>query len=116
MQFLRRWLKAETAPTVALHPSRTLEIQAPAARTFERCVEGIERVLGGNVARKDPHAGTIEATFGLVGSERLNVSVEAIDANASRVRIESRRGALAAPQRQEGSSSYVDALCAFLSE
>jgi len=113
VQFFRRWLTPETARDVSLNPSRTLEMPASPASAFDRCVDGIERVLGGSIDRKDPSAGTIEARFGLINSERLSVNIDAGEDGCSRVRIESRRGASAERPR---SSQYVDALYAFLTE
>ncbi|HZT12096.1 MAG TPA: hypothetical protein VFA29_04815 [Candidatus Baltobacteraceae bacterium] len=113
MQFFRRWLAPQTASDVSLNPSRTLQMRASPASAFDRCLDGIERVLGGSIDRKDRSAGTIEARFGLINSERLSVSIEPGEDGSSRVRIESRRGASAERPR---SSQYVDALYAFLTE
>lgn len=75
-------------------------------------MEGIERVLGGYVRDSDASAGRIEATFGLVNSERLSVSVEPLESNRSRVIIESRRSLSPEPARE---SQYVDVLANWLS-
>ena len=107
MRFLRRWLRVERPPGVALFPARTLEIPADAARVYDRCVSAIEDVLGGHVYQGDRTAGAIEAGFGLVNSERLRVTIENHGENAARVRIESRRGAIS---EQPHGSSYVDTL------
>jgi hypothetical protein len=93
---------------VALHPSRTIELDVPASEVFDRCISGIEQILGGNISTSDVSAGTIEANFGLINSERLTVTIKPVDERKTSVTIESRRGAiLEQPQR---SSSYVDAL------
>ncbi|HEX5274258.1 MAG TPA: hypothetical protein VFW34_03205 [Candidatus Rubrimentiphilum sp.] len=66
-------------------------------------------MLGGVVREERP--GTIEATFGLIGSERLTCTIAALDSRRSRVTIETRRGAQpvsAAP------SPYVKALADYL--
>ena len=75
----------------------------------ERCRYGIESVLGGVVREERP--GAIEATFGLVDSERLTCTVFDLGEGRSRVTIETRRGA------QPGNpppSPYVKALADYL--
>lgn len=111
MRYLFKWLKVERPSGVALHPSRTLELDVPPAEAFERCVRGIEQVLGGIVRDADAARGSIEATFGLVDSERMSISVTPLETGRSRVLVESRRGASAAPAKP---SSYVQALAEFL--
>lgn len=111
MRYLLKWLKPERPSGVALHPSRTLELDVPPPRAFQRCTQGIEDVLGGIVRESDPARGRIEATFGLVDSERISVSVTPLEAERSRVLIESRRGASVGPAKP---SAYVKALADFL--
>lgn len=111
MRFLRRWLHVERPPGVALHPSKTIDLDMPAQAAFERAVHGIDFVLGGAVRESNAQRGTIEATFGLVNSERMTVSVTAIDESHARVVIESRRGVSG---QSPPSSQYVDALAAYL--
>jgi hypothetical protein len=111
MRFLFKWLRVERPAGVALHPSRMIELPTPPATAFERSIEGIDRVLGGIVRDADRTHFTIEATFGLINSERLTVRIEAIPGDRSRVIIESRRGVTGEPPR---GSQYVDALAKFL--
>jgi len=66
-------------------------------------------VLGGVVREECP--GTIEATFGLIGSERLTCTIAGLDDGRSRVTIETRRGAQAG---HPAPSSYVKALADYL--
>ena len=105
------WLGIAPRKTIALHPSRTIELAVPKDAAYDRCRDGIERVLGGVIREEDRERGTIEAGFGLIFSERLTCSVTAIDGVHSRVRIEARRGAQAATALP---SSYVDALADYL--
>jgi len=105
------WLGIARPPTLALHPSRTIELSLSKDEAFERCRDGVERVLGGFVREADRERGTIEAGFGLIFSERLTCTVSAVDATHSRVVIEARRGAQAATAMP---SSYVDALANYL--
>jgi hypothetical protein len=111
MRYLFKWLKPERPSGVALHPSRTVELDVPPAQAFARCIEGVEHLLGGIVRESDADRGRIEATFGLVDSERISVSVTPLEEERSRVLIESRRGALAGPAKP---SQYVKALAEFL--
>jgi hypothetical protein len=111
MKHLRNWLRPERPPGVSLHPARTVEVPASQPVVFDTLVSGIQQVLGGNVSAVDTERGTMEATFGLVNSERLSITVAGSDAGSTRVTIEARRGAVA---DQPASSSYVDALANFL--
>jgi hypothetical protein len=111
VRFLFKWLRVERPPGVALHPTRTIELDVPPSAAFERSVLGIENTLGGVVRDSDRDRGTIEATFGLIDSERLSVAIEPLERNRSRVVIESRRGAMA---QQPSGSQYVDALADYL--
>ena len=95
--------------TAALHPSRSVELELPQAAAQERCRYGIEGVLGGVVREERP--GTIEATFGLIDSERLTCTIASVDAVRSRVTIETRRLAHAGTPAP---SPYVSALADYL--
>ena len=81
-----------------------------AEEAFARCKFGIEQVLGGVVNTEQPYE-SLEASFGLVHSERLTCSLIAIDAARTRVTIETRRGV----QRDAPPSSYVSELARYLS-
>lgn len=111
MSFLFKWLRVERGERVALHPTRTLEVAASFEEAFERCIHGIERILGGVVRERDLARGSIEATFGLTFSERLTCRLERRDAGRTHVRIDSRRGAVGQPRNQ---SDYVDRLAEWL--
>jgi hypothetical protein len=111
MSFIFKWLRPERPPGVALHPSRTIELDVPFETAFDRCIDGIEGALGGVIRERDAQNGTIEATFGLVNSERLSVSLDRTADGRTRVLIESRRGLTTEPAR---GSQYVDALAGYL--
>lgn len=113
MKFLRDWLRVERPPGVATHASQTVELETPYGDAFAKCVRGIEDVLGGAVREADEQRGSIEATFGLVNSERLTCDISRLDEQRTRVRIESRRGPSAEPPKP---SQYVSALAAFLAK
>jgi len=105
------WLGIDRPDTIALHPSRVIEVALSKDEAFDRCRDGIERVLGGIVREGDRERGTIEATFGLMFSERLTCTIAGIDATHARVVIETRRG----PQSVTAMpSSYVNALADYL--
>ncbi|HET9393166.1 MAG TPA: hypothetical protein VFO29_06590 [Candidatus Rubrimentiphilum sp.] len=105
------WLGIAAPKTIALHPSRTIELAVSKDEAFDRCRDGIERVLGGFIRDEERERGTIEAGFGLINSERLTCTVAALDAEHSSVLIEARRGAQAATATP---SSYVTALADYL--
>jgi hypothetical protein len=111
VKFLRDWLRVERPSGVGLHAAQTVELDRPYDEVFALCVRGIEDVLGGAVRERDERRGIIEATFGLIDSERLTCIIERIDPERARVTIESRRGASAEPAKP---SQYVHALAEFL--
>lgn len=111
MKFIRTWLHVERPPGVALHAAQTLELDRAHDEVFAQCVRGIEDVLGGAVRTSDREGGSIEATFGLIDSERLTCSIVPLDRGRTRVVIESRRGARPEPAKP---SQYVRALAEFL--
>jgi len=89
-----------------------VKVPLSAAAAFDRCAEGIERVLGGVIRERDDARGFIEATFGLIFSERLNCTVTEMNDGACVV-IESRRGV----QREAVKTSrYVDILADYVME
>lgn len=111
MKFFRNWLRVDRPSSAALHPTRTLVIEAPASAVYAACISAIEHTLGGHVYEQNAAAGRIDATFGLVNSERLSVTLAALEEEKTRVTVESRRGALS---QQRASSDYVDALTNYL--
>lgn len=111
MKFLRDWLRIERPAGVAPTASQRLEIDLSFSDAWRKCVAGIEDVLGGAVREADERQGTIEATFGLVNSERLTCSLKERSETVTEVLIQSRRGASAQPAKP---SEYVRALAQFL--
>ena len=96
---------------MALHPSRTIELELAKDAALDRCRYGIGHVLGGVVREEHRAEGTLEATFGLIYSDRLTCTLVGIDASHTRVTIETRRGAQAA---NNAPSPYVKALADYL--
>lgn len=111
MKAIFNWLRGERPAGAWVHPSRAIELEVPPHEAFARCVRGIEDVLGGSVREADAAAGHLEASFGLVDSERLICRVDGRE-GGSRVRIETRRGARPAGTLH---SAYADALADYLS-
>lgn len=111
MKFLRDWLRVERPAGVATHASQTIELRQPYEQAYQACIRGIEDILGGAVRDADETRGSIEATFGLVNSERLTCTLQRITEQSTRIIIESRRGASAQPAKP---SQYVRALAHFL--
>jgi hypothetical protein len=93
VSFLLRWLGIgqERTASISVRPSRTLTLAVPYDAAFERCVHGLEEIVGANVRAMDRQTGTIEATFGLMFSERVACDVRRVDENTTQVTIESRR-------------------------
>ncbi|HEY9179192.1 MAG TPA: hypothetical protein VIO32_00650 [Candidatus Baltobacteraceae bacterium] len=111
MKFLRDWLRIERPAGVAPNAAQRVEIAAPFPQAWRTCLRGIEDVLGGTVREADERRGTIEATFGLVNSERLTCSLRKESETVTEVLIQSRRGATVQPAKP---SQYVRALAEFL--
>lgn len=93
MSFILRWLglTIERPTGIAVRPSRTIEVALPYEAAYDRCLQGLRDVAGANIAAADPAGGTIDASFGLINSERIACTVRRIDADRSQVTIESRR-------------------------
>lgn len=113
MKFIRDWLRVQRPAGVAPHASQTVELEEPYAQAFRKCVRGIEDVLGGIVRESDERRGSIEATFGLINSERLTCTLERLDEQRTRAIVTSRRGASAEPAKP---SQYVRALADYLTK
>lgn len=111
MKFFRDWLRIERPSGVALHAAQTIELDLPCDEAFALCARGIEDVLGGAIRSRDEQHGVIEATFGLIDSERMTCTLESLGERRTRAIVESRRGARPEPAR---ASRYVRALAEFL--
>ena len=93
MSFLLRWLglTIDRPEGLSVRPARTLEVTLPFEAAFERCMSGLRDAVGANIAAYDREAGTIEASFGLINSERIACLVRGGGDTTSLVTIESRR-------------------------
>jgi hypothetical protein len=111
VKFIRDWLHIDRPAGVAPHPFERIELERSFDDAWAACIRGVEDVLGGVVRESDKIQGRIEATFGLVNSERLTCTLQTLDPLKTRVTIESRRGASPEPP---ASSQYVRALAQFL--
>jgi hypothetical protein len=111
VNFLRRWLSVERPPGIALHSSQSVELDCAFDEVFERCTHGIVDVLGGTIDQASAARATIEASFGLIHSERLTCTLRREGDKKTRVFIEARRGASTGPTQP---SQYVRALADYL--
>jgi hypothetical protein len=111
MSFIARWLDLrKQRRQVGLRPHGEVSIDCTAHEAAERVRRTIADVLGAHVSYDDGN--TIEAAFGLVQSERIRCSVNAVDESRSHVRAEAiYPPGRAIPER----SAAVDALLAALS-
>ncbi|GAC1655700.1 MAG: hypothetical protein NVS9B12_06920 [Vulcanimicrobiaceae bacterium] len=93
MKFLLKWLglSVEKTPGISVRPTRTFPVALGLAACFGRCVEGLEDVLGAQVRELDEQRGIVEASFGLMFSERIACSMRPIDETNTEVSLESRR-------------------------
>lgn len=93
MSFLLRWLglTIDRPEGLSVRPARTLEVALPFEEAFERCMSGLRDGVGANISACDQEAGTIEAAFGLINSERIACMVRRGGATTSVITIESRR-------------------------
>lgn len=93
MSFILRWLgfTSERPSGISVRPWRTLTLQVSYDDAFQRCIRGLQDVVGAQIREMDRECGTIEATFGLMFSERITCTVERLDDGATQVTIESRR-------------------------
>ncbi|MDP9018172.1 MAG: hypothetical protein M3N19_07615 [Candidatus Eremiobacteraeota bacterium] len=93
MSFIAKWLglSVDTQSGIAVRPARSIEIDLSYDAAFARCLQGLNDIVGAQVRDADLASGTIDATFGLMFSERLACSVTRIDATKTHVLLESRR-------------------------
>ncbi len=89
--FARLFRAAEPRKSIAVRPSRTLELQVPFDAAFDRCKVAVLEVLGAIVREEDRLRGYIESSPGLLFSERICFALEPLGSNITRVTIESRR-------------------------
>ncbi|HEY3674903.1 MAG TPA: hypothetical protein VGK84_02830 [Candidatus Tumulicola sp.] len=110
MSFIARWLDLrKQRRRVGLRPHGEVSIECTVPEAADRVRRAIADVLGAHVSHDD--GASIEAAFGLVQSERIRISINAIDERRSDVRAE----AIYPPGRPVPErSAAVDALLAAL--
>lgn len=104
MSFLLKWLglRVEKPAALSVRPSRAFVLDDHADAVFERAMAGLDRAVGAQVQSADRERGVIEASFGLMFSERIAIFIRTIDAERTEVVLESRRIAGATlPQRMD---------------
>ncbi|MDQ6933070.1 MAG: hypothetical protein M3160_07820 [Candidatus Eremiobacteraeota bacterium] len=112
VKFLLAWLRpSQRRASIAVRPSRTLELPIAYDVTFERCKRAVVELLGAVVREDDRSGGYIESSAGLMFSERICFLLKAIDPERTRVTVESRRiaGSQLPPQ-----SSHIAAVAEYL--
>lgn len=94
VKFLLAWLgvTVERAGRFAVRPTRNVVIDLPLAQAFDRCVTGLEEVVGAMIQVSDRERGYLEATFGLTFSERIACTLVA-KGSSTLATLESRRNA-----------------------
>lgn len=102
---------AQPRRSIAVRPSRTLELPVAYNVAFERCKNAVENLLGAVVREEDLLRGYIESSPGLMFSERICFTLEPLTPEATRVTVESRRiaGAQLPPP-----STHIAAVAAYL--
>ncbi|MBV8434845.1 MAG: hypothetical protein JO029_11255 [Candidatus Eremiobacteraeota bacterium] len=89
MSFILKWLGFEKpSAAIGLRPHRDVELPVDYDAAYARVLSGIELVLGANVSLDDRRGGTVEATFGLVNSERIRCTLTRVDPTCTHVRVE----------------------------
>jgi hypothetical protein len=93
VSFLLKWLGLSTGrPSgIAVRPARTFEVPYGFDATYGRCIAALEHAVGANLREVDAQRGYVEATFGLMFSERIACSLERLGPERTRVTLESRR-------------------------
>lgn len=93
MSFLLKWLglTTERPAGIAVRPVRAFEVPFGFDAAYGRCVNALEQTVGANLREADAQRGYIEATFGLMFSERIACSLDPLGADRTRVTLESRR-------------------------
>ncbi len=94
-----------------MNPSVAVVLPLTAVEALERCAQGIEYELGGVISNHNLTAGSLDATFGLLHSERISCQCVALDSSHTSVRIVSRALVGTTPRMQ---SDYVTRLAAYL--
>lgn len=82
---------AHPSGSIAVRPSRTLEVPVAYDIAFERCKSAVQNLLGAAVREEDRPRGYLESSPGLMFSERICFTLEPIAPHATRVTVESRR-------------------------
>jgi hypothetical protein len=88
VSFFLKWLRPETSSRIGMRPHQNVELALSIDAAFDRVLHMLDRELGANISVDDRKTHFIEATFGLVKSERLRIYFETIDDAHTLVRIE----------------------------
>jgi len=98
VSFLLKWLGFERAPQAFdVRPSRTIVLELSAEAAFDVVLRALDAAVGAQIESADRERGTIDATFGLIFSERIACSLRSLAPGSTEVVLESRRRAAARP-------------------
>ena len=95
MSFLLRWLGFLDAKpaSLAVRPTISLTLELPYGAAFARALVATRDIVGATLDHADESTGEIDASFGLINSERIAIRLLRVDDAHTSARIESRRPA-----------------------
>ena len=88
MSFFLKWLRAGTSAKISLRPRQDVTLASNYGDAYAKTLDAVERILGANPTVNDKPGKLIEASFGLVNSERIRISFESKSETETTVRIE----------------------------
>jgi hypothetical protein len=88
MSFILKWLRPDTTTRIGMRPHRIVELELAIDDAYRHVLKLVDHELGANTSIEDPQTHFIEATFGLINSERIRINLEKIDKTHTRIRIE----------------------------
>lgn len=88
MSFLLKWLKPETSHKISLRPRQDVTLEIAYDDAYANTKTAIEQTLGANVTIDDKSTHLIEASFGLVNSERIRCTFDCKTESTTTIRIE----------------------------
>lgn len=104
-------LRKRTAPQIRLRAHRDVIVPLDIDAAHARVLDALVKTLGANVYADDRVAHTIEAGFGLVNAERVQVGLASEGAAQTRVQIEALyRAGVERPSQSRNVDALADAL------
>jgi hypothetical protein len=104
-------LRKRVAPKIGLRAHRDVIVPLDIDAAHDRVLEALVKTLGANVYADDRVAHTIEAGFGLVNAERVQIALASEGAAQTRVQIEALyRAGVERPSQSRNVDALADAL------